>query len=447
MAEGLVDSAFSGAEAAAGENILLALDDQGALCPAFDRAANRCRHYGLRPLDCQLYPLLLMFDEEGANVLLGADPACPAVERLMNTDALSRCVGEAARMLDWEWLEAAFASRSAIGEFKPWLEETVPLPGLSRRVCRSDLGLKRLTLRACEALAPLAGAAPVRLAAQSLPAVRAWAGPLDLFWAVEGEKAILVAGGDGPGFLICPPLGAEQAEAAIKRSVEILRAMNPPHIPPRIQEVDDAAWPEYEALGFRTDQTFTEYIYERDALVALAGKAYKGKRSARNHFEKNFAPAYRPYEAKDLPACMALYRKWRAKREASHPDELYRLQIRASAAMLHRALREDEPLGMRARVVESGGRVVGCTVGFPVPGGEQFAVLAEVADPRCKGAAAWLYQRFCAEAEGFALINAMTDSGLPSLAKAKELYRPTRKEVARGGVLEGGRGGLCQITA
>ena len=49
----------------------------GYLCPAFDAANSTCRIYEQRPLDCQLYPLALMWDEPHDQVLLGWDTKCP----------------------------------------------------------------------------------------------------------------------------------------------------------------------------------------------------------------------------------------------------------------------------------------------------------------------------------------------------------------------------------
>lgn len=51
--------------------------DEGFLCPAFDPATHHCRIYEVRPLDCQLYPFALMWNEQHDTVLLGWDPLCP----------------------------------------------------------------------------------------------------------------------------------------------------------------------------------------------------------------------------------------------------------------------------------------------------------------------------------------------------------------------------------
>jgi Fe-S-cluster containining protein len=50
---------------------------EGFLCPAFDPATHHCRIYEVRPLDCQLYPFALMWNEQHDTVLFGWDTLCP----------------------------------------------------------------------------------------------------------------------------------------------------------------------------------------------------------------------------------------------------------------------------------------------------------------------------------------------------------------------------------
>jgi uncharacterized protein len=50
---------------------------EGFLCPAFDPSTQHCRIYDIRPLDCQLYPFVLMWNEAHDRVLFGWDPLCP----------------------------------------------------------------------------------------------------------------------------------------------------------------------------------------------------------------------------------------------------------------------------------------------------------------------------------------------------------------------------------
>jgi len=51
--------------------------DEGFLCPAFDPVTHHCRIYEVRPLDCQLYPFVLMWNEQRDTVVFGWDTLCP----------------------------------------------------------------------------------------------------------------------------------------------------------------------------------------------------------------------------------------------------------------------------------------------------------------------------------------------------------------------------------
>ena len=50
---------------------------EGYLCPAFDPDTFHCRLYPARPLDCQMYPFVLMWDEDRRAVSLCWDTKCP----------------------------------------------------------------------------------------------------------------------------------------------------------------------------------------------------------------------------------------------------------------------------------------------------------------------------------------------------------------------------------
>lgn len=50
---------------------------EGYQCPAFDAHTGRCGIYDVRPLDCQLYPLALMWNADRTEVVLGWDLKCP----------------------------------------------------------------------------------------------------------------------------------------------------------------------------------------------------------------------------------------------------------------------------------------------------------------------------------------------------------------------------------
>jgi len=50
---------------------------EGYLCPAFDPQTRHCRIYEVRPLDCRIYPFVVMWNADHTGILLGWDTKCP----------------------------------------------------------------------------------------------------------------------------------------------------------------------------------------------------------------------------------------------------------------------------------------------------------------------------------------------------------------------------------
>lgn len=55
------------------------------ICPCFCPKTNRCHIYSLRPLDCRLYPLLLLKKDQV--LFLGIDKKCPYSKTLLEDSA------------------------------------------------------------------------------------------------------------------------------------------------------------------------------------------------------------------------------------------------------------------------------------------------------------------------------------------------------------------------
>ncbi|HVZ79421.1 MAG TPA: YkgJ family cysteine cluster protein [bacterium] len=53
----------------------------GFACSFFDPADHTCRIYPARPLDCSMYPAVIMHSADHRKVLVGADTKCPALKR------------------------------------------------------------------------------------------------------------------------------------------------------------------------------------------------------------------------------------------------------------------------------------------------------------------------------------------------------------------------------
>lgn len=57
------------------------------ICPCFNPDTSECTIYPIRPLDCQIYPLALMYNQDQTQVVLGVDMICPYGEEEIQTEA------------------------------------------------------------------------------------------------------------------------------------------------------------------------------------------------------------------------------------------------------------------------------------------------------------------------------------------------------------------------
>ncbi len=73
---------------------------EGYICPCFNPENGHCKIYEVRPLDCQLYPVALMQDEQSEGVVVGLDTKCPYVKEHIEDAAMSQYVQEVASLLE-----------------------------------------------------------------------------------------------------------------------------------------------------------------------------------------------------------------------------------------------------------------------------------------------------------------------------------------------------------
>ncbi len=94
-------------------------DGEGCICPAFDPASQFCAIYPVRPLDCRLYPLSLMRDEEGRALILGLDLKCPYVHDQTHASRLAEYAQQVGRRLGTPEVRALMAEHpDLIGRYQ-----------------------------------------------------------------------------------------------------------------------------------------------------------------------------------------------------------------------------------------------------------------------------------------------------------------------------------------
>ena len=62
------------------------------ICPCFNPDTGECKIYPIRPLDCQIYPFALMYNQDRTQVVLGVDMICPYGEAEIQTEAFQRYI-------------------------------------------------------------------------------------------------------------------------------------------------------------------------------------------------------------------------------------------------------------------------------------------------------------------------------------------------------------------
>ena len=93
------------------------------ICPFFAPETSQCTIYLIRPLDCQIYPFALMYNQTRAQVVLGVDMICPYSEAQVQTDAFQRYIDYIVSYLESDpTVEMIAANWSLIG---PYQEDVV----------------------------------------------------------------------------------------------------------------------------------------------------------------------------------------------------------------------------------------------------------------------------------------------------------------------------------
>ncbi len=451
---------------------------EGYVCPAFDVATSHCRIYDVRPLDCQIYPLAVMWNADRSKVVLGWDTKCPfAQEReaishqpsaissgQVIAPAIEAYADRIAAQIERDDTVVTYARHPRlVGPFQDDVIVLRPLPKLSERLRPpaishqpSAISLRRLTLADRERFDRVCAAQDTPLAAYAFVYHVIWAHLFTYVWTEVDDHLCLFAEYPDGLFMPLPPLPLSGKPSVDGSGFEV-RGSNDQHVGPRtpylvpeivascfqlmrarnrgstvsrIENIPEEWKPGYEACGYRLTPKSPDYLYATAALARLAGDRYKSQRAACNRFERDPGHSYAPYRATDLDACIELSLEWVRQQETQGParsDPVARAMLEDVLPAHRAALAQAKDLGVLARVVRVGGAIRAYTLGYP-RSPAVYCVLHEVADRTVPGLAQFLFREFCRELEGlgYAWVNTMDDSGLPSLAHSKRTYHPAR---------------------
>ncbi len=430
LAGGIGETAFPDRR---GSQVILvpASDGEGYLCPAFDATTSVCRIYEERPLDCQLYPLALMWDERHDQVLLGWDTKCPFMRDEI-PDEIQRHADRVMALLDRPGLcDQVAAHPRLIGSFQEDVVVLARLPHLTSAVAGQwgPAPLHRFTLgdipRMTTALDRSGRRDAESLAAYSPVYHYVWNGLLAYWWMeLQGALCLFAQSPDG-WFMPLPPIGIGPIDAPLSIAMGLLRRWNGDSPVNRVENVPAQLVPEFERLGYRLTPKESDYLYRAADLVSLAGDRYKSQRALCNRFEREQSFEVDSYQVSDRQDCRALLADWSRQKHVEERESLGAMLL-ADAASAHEIVwSQASALRLVGRVVRIHGRLCAYTFGYWLTN-TTFCVLLEVADRTVPGLAQYVFRETCrtALAEGAEYINSMDDAGLSGLRASKQAYHP-----------------------
>ncbi|MBH0200746.1 MAG: DUF2156 domain-containing protein [Nitrospira sp.] len=404
----------------------------GYLCPAFDSQSGRCGIYDVRPLDCRLYPLALMWDAAGREVLLGWDSKCPFMR-----EAPSRAIREygdcvARALADETIIEELVAHPRLIGRFQEDVVVLQALPHLTVRLVpeRADPQLRPLTWSDAPGFAKALERAQVtghdRPAAFAFPYHYIWTSLLPYWWMEIDHTLFLFAESPDGWFMPLPPLGAGPLDQAVEQAFALMQSWNGPSPVSRIDNVMESQRQGLKSEGIQFRQKEGDYLYPVEALAALAGDHYKSQRALCNRVVREQAITSEPYRADDQDDCMRLYRRWADQKRSGHLDQMGTLLLEDAELAHALVFHEYERIGLSGMVVRINGDLAAYTFGYWLTP-RTWCILLEVADRSIPGLGQWVFRETCRTAmvQGAVFINAMDDAGLPGLRATKLAYRPS----------------------
>ncbi len=267
-----------------------------------------------------------------------------------------------------------------------------------------------------------------------------WKDVVKYFWAeVEGWWCLFAEHADNL-FMPLPPLGPRtlvgipamnSLQRVLDQMMDFLDTRNTGAQTSLIENIPIELKDIIQPWGYTFIPKESDYLYRTSDLVQLKANSYKSQRTAYNRFARAHRLRVAPYRISDRDGCLALFERWvRQKEEIPVPAvgahaEMAQVKLRQAASAHRVMLQEYHELGLTGRVVWVDGSIKAYAFGYP-RSREIFCLMAEVADRSVPGLSQYLFREFCREIQPYPWINTMTDSGLPSVARAKLAYRPTQ---------------------
>lgn len=392
------------------------------LCSNLIVEDNCCKIYNQRPLDCQLYPFLLI--RKGDILQIGLHKACVFIEE---KKAERADIQKYARYLKVKLNTSRFVSliQENAEVAADYAENVEILADLEDVFAKAYLpGLNKLNLKDKPLIERYLKENETDLSAYHFAGIFIWKDLFLISWTIIEKNLCLFCQNNTGMFMVLPPLGPFNAEV-VKKCFELMNFYNQNSEVSRIENVREEESGFYARLGLRPKLRDREYTCLKDDLVNLCGDGFKHKRSSYNYFVKNYSADFLEYKDSDYQDCLKLYQSWSRQRKDKCNDIIYQQMLEDSSLSFQIALKYYGKLGLAGCVVKADGRIKACSFGYPL-NRETFCILFEVCDLNLKGIAQFIFREFAKKLSGYKYVNIMGASDLENLKKHKLSYRPAR---------------------
>ena len=347
-------------------------------CAFFNTKNNKCAVYSKRPLDCQLYPFTIMFDENREKIVLGIDKKCPFAVDPKNHNIIKDHFHYLVDLLEEKKMASLIAKNPLfIGDFQGDVIKFSYLDTLTKLIINNPEknGYKLISLKDKPEFDIFFKDIENPDSSQNFINLYIWKDKNPVWWKIKDE------------------------------GMEILIET-------------DSGYVDFNSL-----KKFPDYVYLREDLTGLKGDRYRHKRASCNHFSKNYKFQYLPYKESMKKDCLKLFLKWASERKKKFPDLYYHKLLEDSFSAHKLAMDNFKALGLTGRAIKIKNKIAGYTFGFELTK-DMFCILLEVCYLNFNGISEFIFREFSKEMDQYKYINTMDDSGLENLRISKLSYHP-----------------------
>ena len=172
-------------------------------------------------------------------------------------------------------------------------------------------------------------------------------------------------------------------------------------------------------FSFVEDRYRSDYIYNSQDLMLLAGKKYHGKRNHISRFERLYTWQYHPITPGIMPLCLEMNQQWCLENGCAESKSLTK-----EKCAVHLSFDHFSQLRFTGGCITVDNKVVAYTFGEALTE-DTFVIHVEKALEEYQGGYAMINREFAnAACKAFRYINREEDMGREGLRKAKLSYRP-----------------------